>query len=271
MSSDSYYKENLPPVGTQPKTSNLIQTVAKVEELVVMLSEEPKQKPEIANELDVSKSTVYNWATDLIDHDVVERTDEGYVLTPLGEHFFELYCYMSRVSARLYDTKPLLQSLPRDHHPPFSVLDDAEIVDTDDSPYKPFEAFFDWVKGTEHIMGFPAVPPTEKLESITRKLQSDEITADIVLETSEIELMQRRVPDSLRAIRRTGELYETDREIPVRLYVAEDLSPSVGMTTLTDDGHVSMFAQLAGDEAVEWALELYEEYRNDAKRVETLR
>jgi len=249
----------------------LIQTVAKVEELVVMLYEEPKHKPELARELDVSKSTVYNWATDLIEYDVVERTDEGYVLTPLGRQFFELYRYMTRVSVRLYDTKPLLQTLPRDHHPPFSVLEDAEIVDTNDDPYAPFETFSEWVRGTDHLIGFPAVPSTEKLNALARNLRANEITTDVVLETSDVELMKRRVPDVVGAIRRNGRLYETDREIPVRLYVAEDLSPSVGLTTLTDDGHVSMFAQLSGDEAVEWALELYEEYRRDANHIETPR
>lgn len=271
MSSDSYYEENPSPAKSQPETSDLIQTVAKVEELVVMLCEEPKHKPELARELDVSKSTVYNWATDLIDYDVVERTDEGYVLTPLGRQLFELYCDMNRVFARLYDAKPLLQALPRDHHPPFSVLDDAEIVDTSHNPYGPFEAFSEWVKDANHVIGFPAIPSTEKLETLARDLRANEVSMDVVLETSDVELMKSRVPDVVGAIQRNGRLYETDREIPIRLYVAEDLAPQVGVTTLTSDGHVSMFAQLSGDEAVEWALELYEEYRSDATRIETSR
>jgi len=245
-----------------------MRTIAKTEGLIRMVRDGPKYKPDLASELGVSKSTVYNWATELIEYDIAQRTDEGYELTSLGEQLFEFYCYVNRVTTQLYDMKPLFEALPDDHHPPFSTLVNADVVDESDHPYAPFERVVDWVKDAEHVVGTPAVISTEKLEALGERFRSNEMTADVVLERTDVALMERHVPDTLDILIENATMYETDREIPVRLYVAEDLSPSVGVATLSESRQISMFVQLWGDEAVEWGLELYEEYREGANRIE---
>ncbi|MFC4447619.1 helix-turn-helix transcriptional regulator [Halorussus aquaticus] len=250
-----------------PSTDDLIRTMAKAEELVEMLRDGPKYKPTLAREMGVSKSTVYNWATELIEYDVVRRTDEGYELTPLGEQLARLLCYTSRVSARLYDAKPLLRSLPSEHHPPSRALVDADIVDMTDNPYAPLETLFDWVRAADRVRGFPTIVSAEKLDVLARKLDSGEMTINVVVETADVELLKRCAPNAFSDIVEGGEVYVTDREIPVRLFVAEELSPPVGVAVLTDDGHLAVFARLPGDEAVEWGLDLYEQYRDEATRL----
>ncbi|MFC7079597.1 transcriptional regulator FilR1 domain-containing protein [Halorussus caseinilyticus] len=245
--------------------------MAKTEELIRMLRDEAKYKPHLASELGVSKSTVYNWATELIEYDIVRRTDEGYELTALGEQLFEFYHCVTRVTTQLYDMQTFLEALPNHHHPPLSTLADADIVDESDHPYAPFERVVDWVKDAEHVVGTPAIMSTEKLEALAPKFRSNEMSADVVLERKDVELMRRHVPDTLDAILGNATVYETEREIPVRLYITESLSPSVGIATLTDNRQISMFVQLRGDEAVEWGFELYEEFRKDATRIETFR
>ncbi|WP_276298887.1 hypothetical protein [Halorussus lipolyticus] len=252
-----------------PTADDLVETIAKTEDLIGMLHDGPKYKPYLANELGVSKSTVYNWATDLIEYDIVRRTNEGYELTSLGEQLFEFYGYVHRVTTQFYSMKPLLEALPDDHYPPFSALVDAEIVDGSAHPYAPFETLVDWIKDANHVIGTPAIISTEKLEALAPKFRSNEMTADVVLEQTDVELMERHVPDTLDAILENATVYETDRTIPIRLYVARDLSPSVGIVTLSNNRQVSMFVQLRGDQAVEWGLELYEQYREHGTRIET--
>lgn len=257
-----------PSAESNPATDDLIRTMAKAEGFVRMLRDGPKFKPELASELGVSKSTVYNWATELIDYDVVRRTDDGYELTPLGEQLVQLYCYTSGVTAQLYDTKSLLRTFPSDHHPPFCALTDAEVVDAESNPYAPHEAFVEWMSGADHVTGFPSLFSTEKLEALAAKISSGELTANVVVEQSDAELLCRRSPEILADILEEGEVYVTNRDIPIRLFVAEDRSPSVGVAVQTASGHLSVFARLSGEEAVEWGHELYERYRSTAECLE---
>ncbi|WP_458190149.1 helix-turn-helix transcriptional regulator [Haladaptatus sp. NG-WS-4] len=120
------------------------------------LADRPLSKSDFVAELDVSKATVHRLLASFQEKHLVERTDAGYTLTPLGARIGDyVRSYRSNV-ADAHRLEPLYETLTRadvDVEP--KLFADATItLPTVGGRYKPVERFARLLRESSSVRGF---------------------------------------------------------------------------------------------------------------------
>lgn len=259
-----------PPTEPSQATDELLRALAKSRTLVRSLQDGPKYKRTLAEDLGVSKSTVYNWARELNEHGVVARTHEGYELTALGTQVAAVFQMTVETTEHLYEARPLLEAVPAALVPPPCVMATASVVTTDTSPTAPLDAFMTWVEGATHVVGLPGLTYPRSFEAVADDLRSGELTCDVVIEEDDVAALTTNYPDVCeQVLAGPSTVHHVDETPPVGLYLLPDSTPNVGVTTYTDRGHIASFVRLSGDDAATWTRGVYEDVREDATLVDS--
>lgn len=254
-----------------PPTDELLGALAKSRPLVRSLRDGPKYKRTLADELGVSKSTVYNWARELNDHGVVARTADGYELTPLGTQVATVLQTTVETTEHLYEARPLLDAIPESRVPPPSAMRSATVVTTDAHPTAPLDAFMSWIADATHVTGLPGLTYSRSVDAVADDLRSGALTCDVVVEPADVDALADRYPRVCeQVLAGPSTVHHAEDTLPIGLYVLEETTPRVGVTTYTDRGHIASFVRLAGDDAVAWATDVYDDVRADATRIDSL-
>ncbi|MFC6951629.1 winged helix-turn-helix domain-containing protein [Halorubellus litoreus] len=263
-------RETEPATESSPPTDELLRALAKSRTLVRSLRDGPKYKRTLAEDLDVSKSTVYNWARELNEHGVVARTHEGYELTALGAQVAAVFQMTVETTEHLYEARPLLEAVPESMAPPPCVMATASVVTTDTSPTAPLDAFMTWVEDATHVTGLPGLTYPRSFEAVADDLRSGDMTCDVVIENDDVDALTAKYPAVCeQVLAGPSTVHYVDETPPVGLYLLPDSTPNVGVTTYTDRGHIASFVRLSGEDAATWARGVYEDVRKDATLVDS--
>jgi len=79
-----------------------------------LIATEPRQQAEIADALDVSRSTVTRAMRELGEHGLVERTNGRYRVSPLGRAVLQSYRRYSAVVRSLYEYQSFIEYIPEE-------------------------------------------------------------------------------------------------------------------------------------------------------------
>lgn len=245
--------------------------VTKRRDFLAALAEESATKPDLVERLDTSRSTVDRAIADLEAYDLVRRPDDSYELTMAGKTAYDRHrVYLDELSA-IGQAKDIIGSLSPEV--PFSheLLADADIeLAEPHDPHQPLELEDNIISDASHLWKVsPAV--TSTCVKGLKQGATDDLTFDIVVPRDVIDALRTRYSEEITHLDGPDhEFYELEEKPPYALWIAETPETEyVGLMAHSETG-VRGLMVTQDDDALEWARDQYERYRNGAEPVQHL-
>lgn len=197
----------------------------------------PRQKCELADDLEESRSTIDRALRELEDAGFVERADRGYRTTLTGELALEAY---RRYSARLdglLSARDALDPLPTDAALDGALFEEATVsLPTSCSPHAPVEALESLLADADHARVFATAVIPAYVDIYHEKIVEEGMTADIVCAEGVFDWILSRREEELAAIAGCDgvTLWETSADRAFSLVVTECESPDTDRSRETD-------------------------------------
>ncbi|WP_435365292.1 helix-turn-helix transcriptional regulator [Haloarchaeobius sp. DYHT-AS-18] len=249
---------------------DIVGSLSKTVDLLTILREEPVHKADLADELDVSKSTVYNWTSELEALGLCERTTGGYAITRIGRAHLRLYHDFADLSRRIYRDNELLDELPAECVPPAPILMDMRAATSGQDPYALVERFTARAREADKIRCLLPSASSPVLSGFTRGLDCGAFDLEIVVESSVREYIEANHPEFCAALADAagGTLVETAATIEVGLGLFEGESSCTVLTASNERGYVTGTLTGESDAALSWGTDLYEQYRAEGEALD---
>ncbi|MBX0285803.1 helix-turn-helix transcriptional regulator [Haloarcula salinisoli] len=251
-----------------PPAKNHAGVVAKRQDVLAVL-ETGMRKPELVDQLSLSRSTVDRAIDELQQASLVERDGSHYVTTYAGRESLAAYeGYLDRLDA-LAEAQPVLSALPPDLDIDPAVLEGAQVVEsTPEAPEAPMEANMEYVTGATRFQGTgPTVLPRHF--ELMRDLVEQGTETELVLTESVLGALTDTYADDFEALSVTEELslYVTDEAMSFAVWTAESPDRTGSGIVVYDDTGVAGVINNDTQAMNEWAQSVYERYKADAEQV----
>ena len=248
-----------------------IATATRRSSFLAALASGPKRKRDLRDELDVSRSTVYKAVRELDEQGLVERTDDGLVLTLAGRMVESAYATFHGTVADVCRTRELLSNLPRTVDVPPALLDDADVVTAQrHAPNRPVRLFEELVRDADVVRGISPVALPQYVEVFHEQATDGDLAADLVLEKPVVEYLLSEYGDEFGETLETGRLavWETEATLPFGLVVVEGERSVVGVVAYDERGELRGLVVNESIEAVTWGRKTFDEYRSSGTRLQ---
>lgn len=247
---------------------NHADVVAKRQEVLASIETEMR-KPELVDQLPLSRSTVDRAIEELQRAGLVEREGSRYLATYAGREALAAYeRYLDRVAA-VTEAQPILEALPADVDIDPAALEGAQVVaSTPAAPEAPMEANMDYVTGATRFQGTgPTVLPRHF--ELMRDLVEQGTETELVLTESVVGALTEAYTDSFESLSGAAELsvYVTDEAMPFAVWTAESPDRTGSGIVVYDDTGVAGVINNDTEAMNEWAGSVYERYRAGAEQV----
>lgn len=247
--------------------AEVVSSLLKAGELLAALQRGPRYKRELADALGVSKSTIYNWTSELETYNLLERTSDGYRLTYVGQRMAEQFFDWRTRAQRLFQLAPFADALPSKFGLPPDALESATVVVTREDPDAPANAFFARLRDAERVSMVLPVASSRCLDAINSCRASDDGRLELVVSTGTHDRLGSAFADSYRRLRTasgcTVLVVDQQPSFGLARFEGED----VGLTIYSSQGHFVGFVHMSSAESLEWASDVYESYRQGARPV----
>lgn len=158
----------------------LLPLFSRREDLLAELRGEPVSKSDLVSSLDISRSTVDRAMRELGDHDLVERTGEGWVLTLAGQLLVSEYESFQQRSTGIEQAHPVLSVLPPDVPLDAGALAGAEVITASRSdPYRPAEAYIDLFRSADRAWMLNTALTEQYIEEFHRQVTEESLDLQI--------------------------------------------------------------------------------------------
>jgi predicted transcriptional regulator len=237
--------------------SDAIELVAHRVDFLESLAETPRHKPELVDTLSHSRSTVDRAIRALEDAGLVERTDEGYVVTVTGRLAAERYRAFLADERDVLDAQDALDPLPPTSEIPVDVLSSASI-ETGSGECWSFEHVGELLRSADHYRAaLPRLTDSRHLRLSQARADRDALTATLSLAPDVLDRCREEFSQLAVTLAETdGLTVERIPEQPFGLLLADrDTGPTtVAMLTYDEDG-VAGIVRNDTDAAVAWVRE----------------
>lgn len=231
------------------------------------LAEGPLHRKELEDRLDVSKTTCHRIIRHFDDRGIIRRTDDGYRLSRLGEVVAEEIGRAAVTVKTARELEPLLRAFePTDVAFEISMFVDATVTRAQpDDPYPPISRFMELLRESNTLRSLD--------RTSIAPLYTDEIFNLIFEEGLEVEAIY---PESVveKLISEYDEPHRRAADVGRMTYrVFDDVT--FGMSLFDDrvglraydagTGALLLFADTDDPEALSWAEEVYDHFREGAR------
>lgn len=252
-----------------PSPPDVIEALERRGSLLARLDEEPHDIRDLRDELDVSRSTVYNATRELEALELITRSEDGFQLTLFGRFALQKYSQFVTELTDLCDVEPELAVLSPDLAIPPDTFVDAEIVTAEPQPHapdRPLEAFQRFVQSVDRLRGFGPVTGTRYVELFGEQVLSGTLSAELITGETVVEyLLTHHEPDVVEILNSDRfQLYETPRTLSFGLILADKPESRLGLLLYDEQGQLRLFLTMDGNAALEWGRSIYDSYRADA-------
>lgn len=252
-----------------PELGDVVRSLAKAEPLLSALRDGPMHKASLADEVGVSKSTVYNWTSELGELGLVTRTADGYRLTRVGRLHVEGFLEFGDASRRIYGLEPVLDELPAELLPPRDLLREGSLVGAGRDPDAPMNELLDLLASADHVAGLLPVVSSRLLAPLRERVADGTLAVDLVVAPAALETLRERHPDALALLAGDGSrLLVADDSFSSGVFRAGTGPTSVGVAAYTGTGHLGAFARFDAGVADEWATAVVERFHDGATPIE---
>ncbi|WP_114579373.1 winged helix-turn-helix domain-containing protein [Saliphagus sp. LR7] len=237
--------------------------------LLTRLRKGPAGPATLADDLDCARRSVQRNLGAFVERGWVERNEGGYHLTTAGDLTATIHGdYLDRLE-RLDHFAPLLRHLDTDHAPPFSLLEDADLVVTSpENPQAPVQAYVDQIKQYEGDTVRMCSPVLSRIfHEAHASLAMRGVHTTLVLSEATTKKARELNPIEFETILRVGvlDLYAHPDSVPFGLTVGED---RLLLAAYDEEGHLEACLASDNSDLLAWAEGLFERYRKRSAKVE---
>lgn len=226
----------------------------------------PRTRSELGEQLDVSRATLHRIAQFLKDNDLARETDEGLELTTLGRvvatavtDYVDRATEARRLSPLLNVVDPSSAAVEFD----LSLFEDATVtLPKPGQPGRPAQRVVDIVEDAEWVRGFGPVVIPIYVEVFHREIL-DGMSTELIVAPDVVEGLERAYAEKFAEAAETGRLdmWRHD-DLPFGLFITPTV---VGVAGYDDDDVLRVVVDGEGDRLKEWAEDVFETYRDDAR------
>lgn len=248
----------------------LLETVRRRAAVIERLSDTPRDKRELTDQLDVSRQTVDRALRELESAAIAERTDKKYRLTLFGTLAYREFSALLERFERLCLTRDLLVHLPTDTQFDVDVLVGAEVVYSGHPmPHEPIRELERLVEDADRLVGYSPISFPQYVSLFHRQITETDTEIELFLDVSLVTQLWESYCQQLR------EALSSPNFSLCQL--SEPLCPNMGLVLLDEstvwigvydeDGNVRGAITTDADPAVAWARERLDDCRTDAREV----
>ncbi|WP_436922891.1 helix-turn-helix transcriptional regulator [Halosimplex amylolyticum] len=230
------------------------------------LRQEPLDRGEIEERLDVSRATSHRFTRWLDEQGFVEKVDGRFQLTGRGEAVADEVLRFEANVRTVDRMAPLLDSICEDHQEfvvePF--VDATVTVAEPDDPYRPVERFVSLVEGTDTFRGFNTTHMAPLVPGAFHQRVFDRTDTEIIYLPHIVEKLFETYPTQATEAVESGHLtLRTRDELPYGLAIFDERVGIGGYDEST--GVMEVFADTDSPIAREWAERVYASVRADSE------
>lgn len=247
----------------EPK--DLLHVLARRGDLLDCLWEGVQEKRELEVRLGQSRSTLNRGLNDLEENHLVAEQPDGYAVTPAGEIARQLYVQLCRPFA---ETLPVLAYLsPEDPLDPAFVRGADVTRATPPNPDAPLDRLRDLVGDCQKIEGMSPIGLARHLDFFGIRNAEEGSPAEFVFDEECLDHLWDACPDEMRTAVESDRctLLEADDAPPFSLVVVDEATAWLGIHDA--EGAVKGAIVNDSDDAVDWARDAYQRYREHSERV----
>lgn len=174
----------MPQTEHERPADELVSLLARRIEVLERLLDEPRTRPELVAELDISRSTVDRAVRELEGMGLVEFDDGAYEASLVGHLAHREYAELRQELVVLEEAADLLTTLPPDAPLDLSVLQGGEVVVArEPAPHVPGSRLPEFLRGADHLRTLSMAYTTpETGDVVADRVQTGETSTEIVLE-----------------------------------------------------------------------------------------
>ena len=253
---------------------DLVSLLGRRADLLAAILGGPAAKPDLVEEIGVSRSTVDRAVRELEDADLIERTNGRIEITLLGRLSFASYLKHRREIARVMEFSDVLTYLDSSAPLPHWFLVGADLYRPDPpAVHRPHARARTQLEDVDRIEGLTrAITDPGVLDRFANAIRDGTLEAELVTTSEVLDHIVKTRGSDLERGHRDGwlTLYKHD-EIPFGLLVADPDSPDARVLLfIYEDGHLVGVLQNRRRQAVDWALSLVRGIRHEAEPIESL-
>lgn len=231
--------------------------------LLDQIERERMDKPTLVTRVACSRSTVDRAIDQLLGHHLIERTDDGYVLTFPGRRLLEIYDQYYAEAGRITARSKLLATLPADCGLPDELLWNGTIIEGDSvDPGKPQRTLRRLIEDADRLTLSYPVFESYPIDSLVDRLVTDRPT-ELLLDPPCFEFLFETATESCELL--------CDHDVlalsvaPLRCGIAYSESEIAVILCDSQRQCCGLFRSTTGRS---WAKELYRQQRMGAQRVD---
>lgn len=251
-----------------PENNTSALTVLKRRVFLEILSDDPMDRRDLEERLDVSRTTVYRATTELLDLGFLEHVDGTYRSTHRGKAVLEVTKQYHDSLRAIDSIAPLVELVDA---PVFLrhidlFVDSTMIVADRTNPYRAIHYVQSCIENVDRWRG--VVTRRTIPDSVPRTLAQVQngATVELVLEEEALEFAAADVQGGLIAAEQMGDLkiYRTT-ETDLSIHLFDDRVVIPGFSR--DEGTLTVVVETDSEDAIAWARSLIDRQRNRAERV----
>jgi len=249
----------------------LVSLLARRIEVLECLLEEELTRPELVDELDISRSTVDRAVRELEGMGLLEFDDGAYRASLPGRLAHAEYAELREELVTVEEAADLLAVLPPSAPLDLDVLRGAEVVvATEPAPHVPGSRIPDLLEGADHVRSLSmALTTPSSGEVIADGVRDHGMTIEVVFERGLYDYLEDSGTMDVEALAATGRFHPwIVEELPFGLLLIErDDRREVCLAIYDDDQTLEGIVINDGDAAVAWAAAVFRRYRETATPV----
>ena len=252
-------RENLP--------DDLLVDLVKRASLFELLQDGPCEAKDLVENLDVSRSTLHRTTRSFAENGLLRESDAGFELTGFGRSVADEVIRFRSGVASANKLEEFLNTVEvTEVDVPTERFSDADVIHPKPrQPHFAVKRIIELIEQSESVRMFSSIISPFYVDVAYREMM-DGTEIDVVFDRQVINIIASEYADRATEAARTGMFGISVRdEIPFELFVFDDC---IGMAAHDDNGIARVFVETDSSEAIEWAEDVYESYRDAAERVD---
>lgn len=247
------------------ETKALLRLLFRREDVVSAVEDGPIDIRSLTAAVDVSRPTVHRSLKSLLQHDVVVETASGYELTPYGKFVFAQYTDVIERFDNAHEHRELLVALESAEPISAALLDGAEYTPTKPfAPEGPLGEIETVVRESTAVRGFSPVVVGRYVSMFHEQTTTSALDAEVLTSPDVYDYLCSAWADQLgEAVDAGMTFFVADEPLPFGLILAEEPAEMV-CVMIYDDGSLRGIIRNDSTDAVAWAHDVYESYRQTA-------